>query len=158
LKIQLIKIGRPAHSAYTELSDVFYNRLKPTWKIENVIVKAHPGRERAGQELFPRLGLNASGQKQDPHHIIVALDERGKELSSPQLAQWMQERFDDSFVKQLSFVIGGPYGLHEDVRRQADLVWSLAKGVYPSDLAWVMVWEQLYRASSILRNSSYHHE
>lgn len=137
---------------------MFYARLKPIWKIEEVILKAHSGRERAGQELFPRLGLNAAGQKQDPQHIIIALDERGKELSSPQLAQWIQDKFDASFVKQMSFVVGGPYGLHEEVRKQADLVWSLAKGVYPSDLAWVMVWEQLYRASSILRNTSYHHE
>ena len=156
--MQVIKIGKPAHSAYQELSEMFFKRLKPVWKIEEIMLKAHANQERAGQDIFPKLAWSAQGQKLDPQHIVVALDERGREFTSPQFAQWMQSKIDSSFVKQMTFVIGGPYGLHEDVRRQADLVWSLSKGVFPSDLAWVMLWEQLYRASTILRGTSYHHE
>ena len=60
-------------------------------------------------------------------------------------------------MAKMTFVIGGPYGLTDEVRQQADLVLSLAKGVFPSDLAWVMLWEQLYRASTIIRRTPYHH-
>ncbi len=158
MKIQVLKIGRPAHSAYQELSELFFKRLKGVWKIEETILKAHASEERAGQEIFSKLGWHASGQRQDPQHYIVALDERGKELSSPAFAQFLQEKIDMSFVKQLTFVIGGPYGLHESVRKQADFCLCLSKGVFPSDMAWVMLWEQLYRASTIIRGTGYHHE
>ncbi len=137
---------------------MFFTRLKPVWKIEEIILKASSSHERSGSDLYPRLGFGAQGQRIDHHHLVVALDERGIEMSSPQLANWIQDKFDKNSVKQLSFVIGGPYGLHEDITKRADLVWSLARGVYPSDMAWIMVWEQLYRASNIIRKTGYHHE
>jgi 23S rRNA (pseudouridine1915-N3)-methyltransferase len=88
----------------------------------------------------------------------VVLDERGKDLSSPELAQFIQSKMDLGHTKSLSFVIGGPYGISDELRQQADFVWRLSKGVFPSDLAWVMVWEQIYRAANILRGTPYHHE
>lgn len=155
--MQVLKIGRPAHSAYTELSEMYFKRLRTVWKIDEHILKAHASQERAGQDIFSKLGWSSSGQRLDPQHLVIALDERGKELTSPQLATWIQEKIDNSFVKQMTFVIGGPYGLTEEVRHQADLCLSLSKGVFPSDLAWVMLWEQLYRASTIIRRTPYHH-
>jgi 23S rRNA (pseudouridine1915-N3)-methyltransferase len=152
MKIQIIKVGKPAHAAYEELAEMFAKRLKPIWKIEEHIVRA-AGSERAGKELQSKLGMTA-----DPHQAVVVLDERGKDLSSPELAQFIQNKMDLGHTKSLSFVIGGPYGISDELRQQADFVWRLSKGVFPSDLAWVMVWEQIYRAASILRGTPYHHE
>lgn len=155
--MQVLKIGRPAHSAYAELSEMYFKRLRTVWKIDELILKAHSSQDRAGQEIFSKLGWSSTGQRLDPQHLVVALDERGKELTSPDFATWIQDKIDSSFVKQMTFVIGGPYGLNEEVRKQADLVLSLSKGVFPSDLAWVMLWEQLYRSSTIIRRTPYHH-
>jgi 23S rRNA (pseudouridine1915-N3)-methyltransferase len=152
MKIQIIKVGKPAHAAYEELAEMFAKRLKPIWKIEEHIVRA-AGSERAGRELQTKLGLT-----DDPLKAVVVLDERGKDLSSPELAQFIQSKMDHGHTKSLSFVIGGPYGISDELRQQADFVWRLSKGVFPSDLAWVMVWEQIYRAASILRGTPYHHE
>ena len=156
MKIQIIKVGRPAHEAYEELAEMFAKRLKPIWKIDEHLIRA-AGPERSGRELHARIGLNTEGQKLDPQQVLVVLDERGKDLSSPELAQFIQLKMDFGHTKTLSFVIGGPYGISDELRQEADFVWRLSKGVFPSDLAWVMVWEQLYRAASILRGTPYHH-
>jgi 23S rRNA (pseudouridine1915-N3)-methyltransferase len=156
MKIQIIKVGKPAHEAYEELAGMFAKRLKPIWKIEEHLIRATES-ERSGKELHARIGLNGEGQKLDPHQALILLDERGKDLSSPELAQFIQLKMDHGQTKTLSFVIGGPYGISDELRQRADFVWRLSKGVFPSDLAWVMVWEQLYRAASILRGTPYHH-
>lgn len=158
MKIQVIKIGRPAHPAYADLVQVYLKRLKPIWKVEDLIIKAQSHEERSGKELFQRLGWNPQGTKLDPGHKVIVLDERGRGLSSPQLAQYLAQQMDQSFCKTLSVVIGGPFGLSEELLKGADLVWSLSPAVFPSDMAWLMVWEQLYRASTIIRGTGYHHE
>lgn len=157
MKIQIIKVGKPAHAAYESLAAMFAKRLKPIWKIEEHIIRSS-GAERSGRELYTRLACSAEGRKLDAQHAIVVLDERGKDLSSPDLAQFIQKKMDQNSIKTLSFVIGGPYGLTEQLRQEAELIWRLSLGVLPSDLAWVVVWEQIYRASSILRGTAYHHE
>lgn len=157
MKIQIIKVGKPAHEAYEQLAGMFAKRLKPIWKIEEHMLRA-AGAERSGRELNIKLGLTAEGRKQDPHQALVVLDERGKDLSSPELAQFLLQKMDQGHTKSMSFVIGGPYGITDELRGEADFVWRLSKGVLPSDLAWVVVWEQLYRAASIIRGTPYHHE
>ncbi len=157
MKLQIIKIGKPAHSAYSELVDVYSKRLRPIWKIDEIILKAQSHQERAGRDIYARIGWNAQGQRQDPQHIVVTLDERGRSLSSPAFARYMQDRMMES-AKTLSIIIGGPYGLNEELRQGSDLVWSLSPAVFPSDMAWLLVWEQLYRVSTIMRGTSYHHD
>lgn len=157
MKIQIIKVGKPTQEAYESLAGMFAKRLKPIWKIEEHVIRAS-GADRTGRELYAKIGWSTTGQKLDTQQAVVVLDERGQDMSSPALAQYIQEKFDLSTIKILSLVIGGPYGLTDALRAQADLVWRLSHGIFPSDLAWVMVWEQLYRASSILRGSAYHHE
>ena len=157
MKIQIVKVGRPAHAAYQELVDVYTKRLKSVWKIEGLQLKAQASQERSGKELYQRLGWSSDGKRLDGHHGVLVLDERGHEFSSPELAAWLERAMQAGLWKNLSIVVGGPYGLTEDLRQGADQVWSLSRAVFPSDLAWLMVWEQLYRASTIIRGTAYHH-
>lgn len=83
------------------------------------------------------------------------LDETGSQLSSPELAHIIENQNNKS--KNLSIVIGGAYGVSDDLKKQADFIWSLSKLVLPHELAWVVVAEQLYRATQINKNSNYHH-
>lgn len=158
MKVQVIKIGRPAHPAYSELVQVYVKRLKPVWKVEDLLIKSQSREERSGRELFQRLGWSPQGLRSDPGHKVIVLDERGRSFSSPELAQFLSQQMDHSYCKSLSIVIGGPFGLSSELVKAADCVWSLSPAVYPSDLAWLMVWEQLYRASTIIRGTGYHHE
>jgi len=87
--------------------------------------------------------------------VICALDERGKMLSSPDLARriagWRDEGRGD-----LAFLIGGADGLLPELRDKADFRLSFGSMVWPHMLARVMLSEQLYRASSILAGAPYH--
>ena len=93
----------------------------------------------------------------DPVDYMVLLDERGKMLSSPQLAKIVGERAVNG-ARKIHFVIGGAYGVTEAVRQKADFVWQLSQLVFPHQLVRLILAEQLYRACTILKNEKYHHE
>ena len=88
---------------------------------------------------------------------LVALDERGKQLTSEGLAQFIQARSNES-VKNLVFLIGGAFGLDDAVLKRADFKWSLSSLVFPHQLVRLILAEQVYRACTILKNEKYHHK
>lgn len=92
-------------------------------------------------------------QKDD---YLVALDERGKQLSSEGLAEFIMKRSNES-TKNLVFLIGGAYGIDEAVMKRANYKWSLSQLVFPHQLVRLILAEQVYRACSINRNEKYHH-
>jgi 23S rRNA (pseudouridine1915-N3)-methyltransferase len=85
---------------------------------------------------------------------VVALVIDGRELSSEALADFLEKRSIES--REVSFVIGGPEGLPEEVITHADFQWSLSKLTLPHDLAMVVTLEALYRASTIREGHPYH--
>ena len=87
--------------------------------------------------------------------VLVALDERGQTLSSPELAQRIAD-WRDAGRQDLAFVIGGADGLAPALRDRADLALSFGRLVWPHMLVRVMLAEQIYRAATILSGSPYH--
>ncbi len=87
---------------------------------------------------------------------LILLDERGKMLSSEGLAAVLQQRANES-TKQIVFLIGGAFGVSEEVMQRADFKWSLSALVFPHQLVRLMLSEQIYRACTINRNEKYHH-
>ena len=86
---------------------------------------------------------------------LCALDERGRPLSSPDLAGWLARQRDEG-RPAAAFLIGGADGLDPALRARADLVLSLGAMVWPHLLVRVMLAEQLYRAATILAGTPYH--
>jgi 23S rRNA (pseudouridine1915-N3)-methyltransferase len=95
-------------------------------------------------------------QALDPVDYVVLLDERGKMLTSPGLAAVLNERAVNG-AKKVHFVIGGAFGVNDEVRKRADLVWQLSKLVFPHQLVRLILAEQVYRACTINRGEKYHH-
>lgn len=87
--------------------------------------------------------------------VIVALDERGKVMTSPAFSEVLA-RYRDDGRGDLALIIGGADGIAPDLRAEADMALSFGKMVWPHMLARVMLSEQLYRAASILAGSPYH--
>lgn len=85
---------------------------------------------------------------------VVVLEITGNNLSSPELAQFLEKRELES--REVCLVIGGPDGLPQIVRDKADYRWSLGKLTLPHDLAMVVTAEALYRASMIHAGLPYH--
>ncbi|NRA65167.1 MAG: 23S rRNA (pseudouridine(1915)-N(3))-methyltransferase RlmH [Pseudobacteriovorax sp.] len=159
MKFRIIKIGKIADPNYRQLVDKFEKRLRSFGKVEGIHIKAYPDDQKQMKELTARMDLSSTEARlTKPDEFLVSLDERGRILSSPELAELIQTKKGTGLIKHITFMIGGPYGLPSEVRKKSDFIWSLSKAVFPSDMAWMIVWEQLYRASSIIQGSSYHHE
>jgi 23S rRNA (pseudouridine1915-N3)-methyltransferase len=89
--------------------------------------------------------------------ILIALDENGKQWSSVELAGFIQQKANAS-AKNIIFLIGGAYGLHENILKRCNHKWSLSKLVFPHQLVRLILAEQIYRACTIIRNEKYHHD
>jgi 23S rRNA (pseudouridine1915-N3)-methyltransferase len=87
---------------------------------------------------------------------VIVLDERGRELTTRELAAWLGSRMQQG--EDLAFLIGGPDGLAAEVRSRSDLTLALSRLTLPHALARVLLCEQLYRAHCILANHPYHRD
>lgn len=88
--------------------------------------------------------------------FVVALDERGRSLSSEGLAGLLEQHMVAGTMEWV-MVIGGAHGLGEKVRRRANLVLSLSAMTLPHQFVRLLLLEQLYRGCTIIRNEPYHH-
>jgi 23S rRNA (pseudouridine1915-N3)-methyltransferase len=92
-----------------------------------------------------------------PNSVSILLDERGKALSSVELAQMLEE-WRDRGTREARFSIGGADGHGDEARKGADLLLSFGPATWPHMLARAMLAEQLFRATSILANHPYHRQ
>lgn len=156
MKMQFWSVGK-AHETYAKAGiEEFSKRLNNYFPADWLII---PAPKNAGTlseaELKKAEATAILAQLQKDDHLIL-LDERGKNLSSPELAQWIQQRANSS-TKRIVFLIGGAFGVDDTVSKRADLVWSLSRLVFPHMLVRLILAEQVYRACTILRNEKYHH-
>ena len=85
--------------------------------------------------------------------FVILLDERGKNLSSPELSETICSHTNQRVV----FIIGGAYGVTPELRQRADVLWSLSRLVFPHQLVRLILAEQLYRSQEIYKGGKYHH-
>ena len=89
--------------------------------------------------------------------FVILMDENGKEKSSVDFSQMIQQHLN-SGIKTLLFIIGGAYGFSDEVYAKANQMLSLSKMTFPHLMTRLVFVEQLYRSFSILRNEPYHHQ
>lgn len=153
MKITVLAIGQRQPRWADEAVADFLKRFPPDFA---VTVKELKPEARAGQpaERLRAAECERLAAALPPGALTVALDERGRDLTSSalagQLARWRDEGLSPAFV------IGGPDGLSEEFRRRAHLTLRLSSLTLPHALARVLLVEQLYRAWSILSGHPYH--
>jgi len=86
--------------------------------------------------------------------FVIILDEKGKEMDSFQFAELMRNL--SLSKKNVCFVLGGWKGLDDEIKKKANLVWSLSKLTFPYQLARLLLLEQIYRAFTIIKGIDYH--
>lgn len=152
MSIKIIVIGKKHESWVFEGIVRYEKRLKAAFSSEWVFLphSAYEG-DRARQEESERIL-----SRLDAHAYVIVLDERGKILDSPSLSRLLEEQFIHS--RDVVLIIGGAYGVTEELRQRADLVWSLSPLVFPHQLVRLILIEQLYRAQEIGAGNPYHHE
>jgi 23S rRNA (pseudouridine1915-N3)-methyltransferase len=153
VKLQVIRTGKVAQSTMVPLVADYRKRINAFLRAEEVEIRPDTSRDKRNS------GKNSQPiYSPSPGEYLVLLDERGKQFNSQQLAKTMQGWLDDPRIKTLSFLIGPPYGFDDATRASASETWSLSAMTIPSDFAWLLVWEQLYRAMTILKGMPYHHD
>ncbi|MGI9551554.1 MAG: 23S rRNA (pseudouridine(1915)-N(3))-methyltransferase RlmH [Aurantibacter sp.] len=157
MTIRLLAIGKTDSKELQQLMAVYENRLKHYIKFEFEIIpdvknsknlSENQQKEKEGEQILKK--LNATD-------VLVLLDEKGKQYSSVVFAKYLQKKMN-SGIKQLVFVIGGPYGFSREVYQKAESKISLSTMTFSHQIVRLFFLEQLYRAFTILRNEPYHHE
>ncbi len=161
MKFSIIQIGKNKDRFIEEGVTEFVSKLKQFGEVEFStareirISKAFP-KEKAileeGEEISKILH-----DKKGTNKFVCALDENGKEFSSKDFADVIKSETDKG-VSQFVFIIGGPFGLSEEVKKKAKYVISFSKMTFTHQLIRLFLLEQLYRAMCINRGIGYHHE
>jgi len=156
MRIELWSFGK-AHESYVKSGiEEFTKRLNHYFKTEWILIPTPKNtgmlseldlKKKEGAIILDWLG---------PDDYLVLLDERGKNITSTELATFLQKKADIG-TKKLVFLIGGAFGVDPTVQQRAQFTWSLSKLVFPHQLVRLLLAEQLYRAGTILKNEKYHH-
>jgi len=156
LKITFVAVGSVKKKAVADAAADYLKRIKRYAPAEAAEV-----RDEGASPKVPREDV----MKKEGQRIIAALGEssytvvladNGRQMTSHEFSRFI-ERLMDQGRKNVSFVVGGAYGLHRDVYDRADLVLSLSAMTLPHDLARLVLYEQVYRAFTIMRGEPYSH-
>ena len=150
--IRIVAIGKKHESWVQEGIDRYQKRLRKPFDIEWVLL---PHSSREGREARQEES-EAIQKRLSADDYMVLLDERGMLLDSPALSRLLVQSFSEK--ARVTVVIGGAYGVTDELREHADTVVSLSPMVFPHQLVRLIVTEQIYRADQISRGGPYHHE
>lgn len=150
MSIKIIAVGKKHEKWVKDGIDRYESRLRKPWDVSwTYLSHSSLAEEAARAEESKRILDKVSNDD-----YLILLDERGKNLSSPELSQLLAANLG---YKQVVLVIGGAYGVDDSVRQRANTVWSLSKLVFPHQLVRLILAEQIYRAGEIANNRPYHH-
>ncbi len=157
MKITLILNGKTEDDYLIKGFAVYDQRLKHYISFETIIIPA----------LKNTKALSIEQQKQKEAELIfkniytsdkiILLDENGKEYNSVGFSGFIQQQMN-SGIKNLVFVVGGPYGFSEEIYKRANGKIALSKMTFSHQMVRLFFVEQLYRAMTILKNEPYHHQ
>ena len=152
MRITIVAVGRLRSGPEKALVDHFANRISWPFEIREVEEKRSLDGDTLKRREAELLLKNCPARSQ-----IIALDERGKDISSREFAGKLGN-WQDNGIRDVSIIIGGPSGLHNTLRRQTNLTISFGRLTWPHMLARGMLVEQLYRAQQIIAGHPYHRE
>lgn len=152
MKIQILQFSATKNKLLSSLEAEFEKRLRPYFQLETLTLTASKSDEREKAQLEERDKMMA---KLDTDAHIIALDERGKLLTSPEFAEHILKERDFGSGK-LQLLIGGSHGLHPELLESAHFKLSLSKMTFTHEMLRVFLKEQLYRAAMILAGKPYH--
>lgn len=152
--IKIIAIGKIKEKYILDGIDEYLKRLKKFNKVEIIELKEYPSYDESesninktkieeGKEILSKIGSE----------YVIALDPNGIMLDSIDFSKKIESIFNNS--SDISFIIGGSYGLSKDVKERANYLLSFSKLTFPHQLFRLVLLEQIYRAFKILNNETY---
>ena len=157
MEIQFWSIGKANESHVEKGIQLFTKRITNYYPVQWQIIPTPKNaavlseidlKQKEGETILNLL------KKED---YFILLDERGKQMTSEGLAEFISQRANES-QKNIIFLIGGAFGVSKEVMERANFKWSLSQLVFPHQIVRMLLAEQVYRACSINRNEKYHHQ
>ena len=153
--LRIITVGRPHATFWKDAAAHYLERLSRWRQMTDTIIRdsdpALPVPRRVEEEGRRILAAVT------PQDIVVCLDEKGRSMTSREFSRFLEGMSTDA-TRRPCFIVGGPFGLHDDVRQKARHLIAFGPQTLPHELARVVLLEQLYRAETLLRNMPYHHD
>lgn len=147
--IKIVCVSRVKEKYFISAINEYLKRLSKYVRMEIVEVKDEANVEKAlkieGEKILSKI-------KEDEY--VISLDIAGEKLSSLEFAKKIDKVFNNN--SKLTFIIGGSYGLSQDVKKRSNYLLSFSKMTFPHQLFRVILLEQIYRAYKINNNESYH--
>lgn len=156
MTIKLLAIGKTDNNELQKLIDDYQKRLGFYIKFEFEIISDIKNSKNLTEDQQKQKEGELILNKLNATDILILLDEKGQQMDSVSFSNYLQKHMN-SGIKQLVFLIGGPYGFSEEIYGKAQGKLSLSKMTFSHQMVRLFVIEQLYRAFTILRNEPYHH-
>lgn len=156
MKSELVLVGKTTKKLYANGIADYAERINHYLPFGITVIPALKNTKNITQEQQKRAEGELILKGIQTSDTVVLLDEHGKENTSMELARWLANR--QQTARRLVFVIGGPYGFSPEVYERADEKISLSKMTFSHQMVRLIFTEQLYRACTIIRGESYHHE
>lgn len=156
MRIKLILNGKTEEAYLLDGIAIYVKRLKHYCSFEQLLIPSVKAGTMSVEQLKEK-EAELILKHIDNNDIMVLLDENGKQLSSIEFAEFIQKQ-QLSSVKNLVFVVGGPFGFAESVYKRSNVKLSLSKMTFSHQMIRLLFIEQLYRAFTIIKGEKYHHD
>jgi 23S rRNA (pseudouridine1915-N3)-methyltransferase len=155
LHIDIFAVGKLKEKFWVDACAEYRKRLNRYATVSVNEVNDRAARSSVERVRALRVEAEALRQRIDHDSPIIMLDREGRQFSSEQIAGLLGN-FKDEGIRNLSFVIGGSWGLDEAFKQEANLLLSFGPITLPHNLARLLLLEQIYRAFKILKGEPYH--
>ncbi|MGN6532296.1 MAG: 23S rRNA (pseudouridine(1915)-N(3))-methyltransferase RlmH [Ginsengibacter sp.] len=156
MKIFFWTVGKADDSYVKEGIETFTKRISHYYPVKWKIFPPAKNAVNLSEEEIKKSEGNSILNALQNDDVLIALDENGKQWNSIELANFIQQKANES-RRNIIFLIGGAYGIDENILKKCTIKWSLSKLVFPHQLVRLILAEQIYRACTIIRNEKYHH-
>ena len=154
MKILLLLVGKTSEVYLKEGIEVYLKRLSNYISLSQAVLALSSAKDK-------RIAIEDESKaiqlKLLPGDFIVVLDENGSEITSRQLSGLFQKWMVQG-IGRVVFIIGGPFGISSVLKQKANLILSVSKFTFTHQMVRLILVEQIYRAMTIIKNESYHHD
>lgn len=156
MKITLLLVGKTNSKLYAEIIEDYVSRINHYIPFNIKVIPDIKNNKSLSEKLQKEKEGELILKNIEDKSFVVLLDEHGKEFRSVEFASWLENKQQGG--RNLTFVIGGPYGFSQAVYDRADGKQSLSRMTFSHQMVRMIFTEQLYRACTIIKNEPYHHE
>ncbi len=158
VNIEIIYVGNTKEQYLIAFANEYQKRLSAYCKLSMVELKEYKPSDSPSESEIEIIKKEEGKRILDSikdKSFVISMCVEGKQYSSEEFAQILEDKVNKGYSK-ITFVIGGPYGLSDDVKARSDMKLSLSKMTFTHRMAKVLLLEQIYRAENILNGGNYH--